>query len=117
MKLNEVLTMGGASQFVRPGTMVSQQVVQPRTIQADEPQQSGQEYENAKNKQKEWHRIEVDIYNNKDIDTIKNPYDDPEELSKKLNKTIFAINNEPISSMDLDYVDFADKVDSETDDE
>lgn len=99
MKLDEVLTMGGAGAFFRPSTMVNQQVVQPRTIQADNPEQMGQGYEAAKNKQKEQKEIEVDIYNDRDVDEIKDPYKDPEELDKKLKKTVFAIDNKEIAEL------------------
>lgn len=116
MKLEEVLHMGGVEQFVRPGTMVSQQVVQPRTLQANEPEQ-GEDYEKAKSRQKELHQIEIDVYNNRDIDKIKDPYDDAEELNKKVNKTIFSIDNNLVASIDLGYEEFAKKANSELEDE
>lgn len=115
MKLEEVVLHKGVSNFVRPGTMINQQVVQPRTLQADGPEQSGQGYEKAKSKQKEWHRIEVDVYNNRDVDQIEDPYDNPEELEKKLNKTIFSIDNEVISKFNDGYEEFAKKIKGEID--
>ena len=117
MKLTEVLHMGGIEAFIQPSTMVNQQVVQPRTIQADNPEQMGQDYEREKGKQKEQKKIEVELYNTRNIDYIKNPYQDPEELNKKVKKTIFALDNEVIASIDLGYEEFAKKVDKETEEE
>jgi len=114
MKLNEVLHMGGMEAFIRPSTMVNQQVVQPRTIQADNPEQMGHGYEKEKGKQKEQKKIEVELYNARDIDYIEDPYQKPEELEKKIKKTIFAIDNEVIASINLGYTEFAKKVDKET---
>lgn len=107
MKMDEVLTMGGAAQFVVPGTMVSQGVVQPRTIQADSPEQSGEEYEKLKNRQKEQEKIETEVYNEQEIDYIEDPYEDPEELEKKIKKTIFAIDNEIIADLNIGSIEFA----------
>jgi hypothetical protein len=106
MKLNEVLTMGGAGSFVRPGTMVNQQVVQPRTIQADNPEQMGKGYEAAKNSQKGQKKIEVDVYNERDVDVVKDPYKDPEELEKRLKKTIFALTNDEIAELGDGWEEF-----------
>lgn len=110
MNLHEVLTMGGFGSMVQPGTQINQQVVQPRTIQADNPEQSGEGYEKLKNSQKDQKEIEVEIYNAKDVDHIKNPYKNPEELEKKLKKTVFAIDNKEIASMDDGWEKFAANV-------
>ena len=99
--------MGGAGAFFQAGTMVNQQVVQPRTIQADNPEQMGHGYEKEKSKQKEQKKIEVDIYNDRDVDYIKDPYKDPEELEKRVKKTVFALDNKEISDLDLGWEKFA----------
>lgn len=107
MKMNEVLTMGGASTMITPGTHINQQVVQPRTIQADSPEQSGEEYEKLKNAQKEQEKIETEIYNEQEIDYIEDPYENPEELEKKIKKTMFAIDNEIIADLNIGFEEFA----------
>jgi len=110
MKLNEVLTMGGAGAFFQPGTMVNQQVVQPRTIQADNPEQMGHGYEKEKSKQKEQEKIAIELYNTRNVDYIKDPYQDPEELEKKIKKTVFALDNKEIADIDVGWEEFAKKV-------
>lgn len=107
MKLQEVLTMGGSSTMMQPSSHISTQVVQPRTIQASDPEQSGEGYEAIKNKQKGQEEIAVEVYNDSDIDYIKDPYTDPEELAKKIKKTIFAIDNKLIADLNLGSIDFA----------
>jgi len=117
MKIDEVLTMGGFNSMVGPGTTISTQVVQPRTIQAMNPEQSGPEYEKAKNSQKEQPTIATDVYNDRDLEFIKNPYEKDEELSKKLQKTIFAVDNKEIAKINIGYKEFSKSIDKEVEKE
>jgi hypothetical protein len=110
MKLNEVLHQGGVEAFFQPSTMVNQQVVLPRTLQADEPEQAGKEYEKAKSRQKGQKKIEVDVYNRLDTDEIEDPYEKPEELEKKIKKTVFALDNKEIADIDVGWEGFAKKI-------
>lgn len=110
MNLNEVLTMGGFTQMTGPGTFISNQVVQPRTVQADEPEQSGEEYEKAKNQQKEQEKIDTKLYNDKEEQELKNYFDDDEnseEIAKKINTVIFALKKDPEIKMARNYTQFA----------
>ena len=125
MKLHEVLLtelttgglmgMGGAggSSLSGPGTMISTQVVQPRTLQADMPEQD-REYEKAKSRQKEQHKIEVDEYNTTEVDELSNYFDRDnriEQLAKKINQTVFALKKEPDLQLAQNYTHFAKKID------
>ena len=106
MKLNEVISMGGFFALAGPGTFVTQQVVQQRTIQADAPEQTGDDYEKAKNRQKEQKKIEVDVYNRRDVDELADPYQEDEDLSKKVKLTFFKLDNEPIAEIDPGFEEF-----------
>jgi hypothetical protein len=111
MKLNEVISMGGFQAMAGPGTFITQQVVQPRTIQADAPEQMGKEYEKVKNRQKEQKKIEVNVYNKKDVDEIPDPYEEGwpeglEALAKKVKLTFFKLNNEPVAEINPGFTEF-----------
>jgi hypothetical protein len=116
MKVDEVLTMGGADMYINQATQVDTQVVQPRVIQADEPEQ-GLEYEKAKNRQKGQKKIEVDLYNQRSVDNIADPYMEDEQLAKKVNTMVFALKNQPDRTLSQKYTYFAKKVEKETEGE
>ena len=116
MKVDEVLTMGGADMYINQATQVDTQVVQPRVIQADEPEQ-GEDYEKAKNRQKGQKKIEVDLYNQRNVDNIADPYMEDEQLAKKVNTMVFALKNQPDRTLSQKYTYFAKKVEKETEGE
>jgi hypothetical protein len=110
MRLNEVLTMGGFSQMTGPGTFIANQVVQPRTVQADEPDQSGEGYERAKERQPRLERIPTRAYNHKKEDQQKYYWDNDmnsEVIAKKFNEIMNALKKDPTIKMAKNYTHFA----------
>jgi hypothetical protein len=112
MRLDEVLTMGGFSQMTGPGTFIANQVVQPRTVQADEPeQQSGSpDYERAKERQPRLERIPVRSYNHRKEDQQKYYWDNDmnsEVIAKKFNEIMNALKKDPTIKMAKNYTHFA----------
>lgn len=105
--------MGGFSSMVAPSTVVTNQVVQPRTIQAMNPEQSGDGFERVKNKQKGLPVIATEVYNDNEIEVLRNPYEDDKELDKKLQKTVFSVDNKEVAKLDLGYKELSKKVDKE----
>lgn len=116
MKLNEVLYMGGFSQMVGPGSFIATQVVQPRTVQANEPQQSGEDYERIKEKQPGLEKIDLKQYNKKKTKKKKNYFDDDEraeEVAKMINTTVFSLMKDPELKMSKNYTQFAKTIQAE----
>ena len=110
MKLEEVLTMGGFSAMTGPGTFTANQVVQPRTVQADEPEQSGEEYEKLKDQQPEQEKVNIDRYNRKKAKQLRYYYDkdkNSETVAKKINDAIFKLKKDRSIKMAKDYTQFA----------
>jgi len=110
MKLDEVLSMQGSSSMMGPGTNIPFVIVAPRTIQSDEPEQSGEEFEKLKNKQKEQPEIDLKPYNKKKASKKKNYFDDDaraEDIAKMINATVFALMKDPEIKMSKNYTDYA----------
>ncbi len=108
--LTEVLTMGGFSQMTSPGTFTANQVVQVRTVQADEPDQSGEGYELAKERQPKLEAIPLKSYNRKKEDRLRYYWDNDlnaESIAKKFSEIMMAIKKDPTIRMAKNYTQFA----------
>jgi hypothetical protein len=119
MKLNEVLTMGngyGFSQMAGPGGFTSMQVVQPRTVQANEPEQSGEDFEKLKERQKGLEKIDTQPYNKKKNRVKKNYFDNDqraEDVAKMVNMSVFSLLKDPEIKMSKNYTEFAKTIQAE----
>lgn len=110
MRLDEVIFMQGFSSMIGPGTSQPWTIVAPRTMQADEPEQSGEEYEKLKNKQKEQPKIDLRPYNKKKEQQKRNYFDDdanPGNIAKMINATVFALMKDPEIKMSKNYTQYA----------
>ena len=108
--LNEYTTFPNGSALMNPATSGVAQLVQPKTVQAQDPEQDW-EYEKAKERNKKDTKIrDIEKINKKKVDKLKMHYDDEEnepdekfqELIAKIDKKIAArtglINVDPTGS-------------------
>jgi hypothetical protein len=90
MTLKEAMGyLPGGHELMNPATNINVQVVQPRTRQAEVPQQSGKGYEKAKRLyNRELKKHDIDDYNDRDRDELNTYYEYEPETDDEVSRRI-----------------------------